>query len=159
MHWEEDLADLLRELSSAQDELLAVLAEKRRYLASSDLEGMTALQPRETSLLRQLEQCHERRGRLLAAASENGAPAASLRALAASLPVERRGDLENQVKLAASRSRVLQHQGLTNWVIVQRTLLHLSQMLEIIATGGRSQPTYGKGEPPNNSGALVDQAA
>jgi hypothetical protein len=41
-------------------------------------------------------------------------------------------------------------------VIAQRTLIHLSQLLEIIATGGRLQPTYGRAvaEP---CGALLNQ--
>jgi hypothetical protein len=57
---------------------------------------------------------------------------------------------------ARSRTRLLQHQSLTNWVIIQRTLLHLSQVIEIIATGGRMQPTYDKNPA---RGALVDQTA
>ena len=48
--------------------------------------------------------------------------------------------------------------SLAQWVAVQRTVLHLSQMLEIIATGGRSQPTYGMGVGSQRSGALMDQA-
>jgi hypothetical protein len=42
---------------------------------------------------------------------------------------------------------------------VQRTLLHLSQLIGIIATGGQSLPTYGKGADCRASGALVDRAA
>jgi hypothetical protein len=59
---------------------------------------------------------------------------------------------------ARRRARLLQHQSLTNWVLVQRTLLHLSHVVEIIATGGRMQPTYGKGAPVSAGGILVDQA-
>ena len=51
---------------------------------------------------------------------------------------------------AAERSRLLQHQSLTNWVLVQRSLLHLSQLIEIIATGGRPKPTYGNGSDRQN---------
>jgi hypothetical protein len=39
------------------------------------------------------------------------------------------------------------------------SLLHLSQMIEIIATGGRPKPTYEKGPGSNSGGALVDRAA
>ena len=52
----------------------------------------------------------------------------------------------------------LQHECLTNWVLVQRTLLHLSQLIEIIATGGRMKPTYGNGSDRQDQGALVDRA-
>jgi hypothetical protein len=55
--------------------------------------------------------------------------------------------------------RLLQHQSLTNWVLAQRAVLHVSQLLEIIATGGRLQPTYGDGDTLHNRGSLVDQEA
>ena len=82
-----------------------------------------------------------------------------VRALAAALPTPGRKELTRQVQDAATRARLLQHQSLTNWVLVQRTLLHLSHLLEIIATGGRMRTTYGKGEHAHASGALVDRAA
>jgi hypothetical protein len=55
--------------------------------------------------------------------------------------------------------RLLQHHSLANWVLAQRSLLHVAQMLEIIATGGRLQPTYGNGESSMSGGALVDHQA
>jgi hypothetical protein len=70
-----------------------------------------------------------------------------------------RDKLGKQIKESASRMRLLQHESLANWVLAQRTLLHISQMLEIIATGGRLLPTYGPGEPTLTGGALVDQEA
>jgi hypothetical protein len=53
---------------------------------------------------------------------------------------------------------MLQHQSLANWVLVQRTLLHLSQLIEIVATGGEKPPTYQRSGPVAASGALVDRA-
>ena len=55
--------------------------------------------------------------------------------------------------------RLLQNQSITNWVLAQRSLLHVSQLLEIIATGGRLQPTYGEGETVHSVGSLVNQEA
>ena len=57
--------------------------------------------------------------------------------------------MQASIREAANRSQFLQHQSLTNWVVVQRSLLHLSQLIEIIATGGRPKPTYGKGSGSN----------
>jgi hypothetical protein len=42
--------------------------------------------------------------------------------------------------------------------LVQKALIHLSQLLEIIATGGAFQPTYHKGGPVPAGGALMDRA-
>ena len=74
--------------------------------------------------------------------------------------VKRDGSLlAQEIDDSSTRMRLLQHQSLTNWVLAQRSILHLSQLLEIIATGGRLQPTYGRDESSASSGALVDREA
>ena len=157
--WEIQIAQLLAELSSVQDELLSMLREKRDRMVANDLEALAAVQVREEELSDRLKSCHAHRQELLAEARMHGLPADSIKELAAS--IERGGDpaLRAQLDRAGAQVRVLQHESLTNWVLAQRTLLHLSQMLEIIATGGRLQPTYGKSETAHSSGSLVDRAA
>lgn len=157
--WEHELTELLNGLSSAQTEMLEVLGEKRKHLVTNNIAGLAALQPREQDLLDRLQACHDRRRELLELAAGEGLPNESVRELASSLPQDRDGELETRIKDAASRARLVQHHSLTNWVLVQRTLIHLSQMLEIIATGGRLKPTYGKDGRTDTGGALVDQAA
>ena len=153
--WESELAKLLNDLLAVQDELLGILTRKREMLLASDTDGLAAIGAEEERLIGSLQECEE----LLARASQEGLPSASIRALTRSLPQAPRDQLHRQAQLARSRARLLKHHSLTNWVVVQRTLIYLSQMLEIIATGGRLQPTYGEGEPVHTSGALVDRAA
>jgi hypothetical protein len=158
--WETELANLLAELSATQDELLKFLVEKRGRLAAGDITGLAALQGRENALGARLQQCHERRNELLTAASAEGLPSENLRTLtSAALPKSQRQQLDAGMRQAAAQARLLQHHSLTNWVLTQRTLLYLSQLLEIIGTGGRENPTYGKSEARGARGALVDQAA
>jgi hypothetical protein len=156
---ESDLASLLTDLLAGQDQLLEILSHKRQLLGAADVEGLAAIAPEEQRLVGVLQDCLERRERLLSRAADDGLPSISVRALTEALPGEQRGKLGRQVDLAGSRTRLLQHQSLVNWVIVQRSLLYLSQLLEIIATGGRLQPTYGEGGRACASGALVDRAA
>jgi FlgN protein len=156
--WEAEIASLLNDLSAVQSEMLAFLGEKQRLLAAVDLSGMAALDEREPAMIERLQACHRRRGELLAQAAEAGRSAESLRALSGSLAGGETRHLKQQFRDSAQRARLLQHQSLTNWVIVQRTMLHLSQILEIIASGGRPEPTYGM-DAAKSSGALVDQAA
>lgn len=158
-NWETDLADLLRELSGTQSELLAVIAQRRQNMAAPDVDGISQLEDRERQLGNRLQACHERRGELLRKASEQGLPSESIKKLAAALPPPSRDKLVRQVQESSARSRLLQHQSLTNWVLAQRTLLHLSQLLEIVASGGRLKPTYGRGDPIHARGALVDREA
>ena len=107
------------------------------------------MQGREAELVGRLQACHERRLALLAPRPAKGLPSANLTSLAAALPSEQRQHLTPQLREASARIRLLQHHSLTNWVLVQRTLLHLAQLLEIIATGGRLKPTYGKNDCAN----------
>jgi len=157
--WESELAKLLGDLLAVQGDLLAMLVRKRELLAASDSAGLAALAPEEERLIAGLQQCVDRRKQLLVRAGQEGLPAVSIRALAKALPPAQRSRLDERIRLASSRARLLRHHSLTNWVVVQRTLLHLSQMLEIIATGGRLTPTYGGRETVHASGALVDHAA
>ena len=155
---EAEVASLLTDLSAAQDELIDVLTLKRDRMASGDVEGMQSLASREDRLASRLQECHERRAALLDRAGNAGRPNASIRQLAASMPAQSRENLNKQVSSTASRLRMLQHHSLTNWVLAQRSVLHLSQLLEIVATGGKIRPTYDKGESAHSRGALVDRA-
>jgi len=158
--WDSALADLLHELSRVQDELLDVLGRKQQLMAQGDVTGMQQLQPREEALCEALQQCQERRVTLLRQAAKHGMPADNLKNLATAVSSVKPGDLGKQVGHAESRMRLLQHQSLANWVLAQKALLHVAQMLEILATGGRLQPTYGNNDYANSTGGiLVDQEA
>jgi hypothetical protein len=157
--WESDLAELLTELSAAQDQTLEILAKKRELLVAGDDEGLAALAKEEEKVIQDLQQCLSRREELLQRASDEGLPGDSIQSLAKALPSDGESGISKRVGQATLRTRLLRHHSLTNWVLVQRTLLHLSQMLEIIATRGRLQPTYGKEEATHLCGALVDRAA
>lgn len=154
---ERELASLLQDLSQVQDELLDVLSRKRQMMADGDQRGMSELQSTEQQLCDQLEHCHARRAELLRTAAEQGLESESLGGLASMLKSPERGGLRKEVKRVSARMRLLQHHSLANWVLAQKALLHLSQMLEIIATGGRLQPTYGKRGGLDARGSLVDQ--
>lgn len=156
--WEEPLTQLLSDLSETQSELLEVLGRKRDLLVSNDRAGLAAIQPEEQRLAERLAECQQRRQGMLSCAGERGLPQDDLRSLADAMPDATRKSLKPKIQEARSRARLLQHQSLTNWVLVQRTLLHLSQMIEIVATGGEKPPTYQKNGPSASGGVLMDQA-
>ena len=156
---EADIASLLNDLLTGQGELMAVLNRKRNLLGAMDHEGLAALGGEEERLLGVLQDCLDRRQTLLARAANEGLPSGSIQALTNALPSTHRVPLARQVTAAGSRARLLQTQNLTNWIVIQRTLIHLSQLLEIIATGGQIQPTYGRAESSRAHGALINQEA
>ena len=157
--WDPELAEFLRDLSAVQAESLEILTKKRELLVVADTEGLSELGLREKALIERLGGCLDHRQRLLDRASDEGLPSDSIRSLAAALPDGQQGHLVDQVEQSSRRARLLGHHSLTNWVLVQRTLIHLSQVLEIIATGGQPKPTYEKGKSVDATGALVDRVA
>ncbi len=157
--WESELALFLTDLSAVQSESLAVLTSKRNALAAWNMEELANIGKQEDALIQSLQRCLQRREELLEKAEQEGLPADSIRSLTAALPSDQQGQLAGQLEVTGGRARLLQHNSLVNWVVVQRTLIHLSQLLEIIATGGRLHPTYSKEESATQSGGLVDKVA
>jgi hypothetical protein len=157
--YETEIGALLAELADVQSALLSVLGDKRKLLVARNVEALTAIGSREQELAVRLQACHDRRQQLLEQADGDGLPADSIQSLSDRLPESSRKNVQASIREAANRSQLLRHQSLTNWVVVQRSLLHLSQMIEIIATGGRPKPTYDKGSGSHSGGSLVDRAA
>lgn len=159
MPWETETAHYLQELSDVQQELLKVLHEKRRQMVANDLESMTATQAQEQTLVQRLEGLSEARATLLAQARLSGLPHDSLHSLAAAVDSRGGGNLGEQAKMAKETLRHIQNETLTNFVLAQQTVLHLSQLLQIIATGGKLKPTYEDENASAQGGTLVDQDA
>jgi len=137
-----EIGGLLDDLLAVQDDLLRLLADKRQMLAAADVAGLASIGPAQQQLVDRLQDCLRRREQLLALAGQQGMPSESIRALAEALPKPQRARIDKHLRLAEARQRLLRHQSLVNWVLVQRHLIYLSQLLEIIATGGRLKPTY-----------------
>ncbi len=157
--FESEITALLDDLAAVQTDLLTVLDEKRRALAEADTVTLADLQPREERLAERLAACQARRTELLSAADREGLPSDNVAKLVNKTAPGRNSKLGNRVKETAARMRLLQHNALANWVLAQRSLLHVSQLLEIIATGGRIQPTYGERESVHACGSLVNHEA
>lgn len=157
--WEQSLAQFLSDLSAIQVQLLEVFARKRQFLVDADIRQIESIQQREKELVERLAECHDRRAVLLKQAAQQGLHADSLRTLNTSLKGPKSKTLNQQINEATSRCRMLQSHSLTNWILAMRTERHFSQILEIIATGGRLTPTYAAGDSSSVGGALVDRAA
>ena len=158
MNWESEIASLLGQLSGTQQKLLKLLESKRELLINRDHVGLRELATQEQQLCEELQACHQRRKELLEKAEQAGLPSDSMESLAGSLPGEAGKSLGKTFTESKQQSHLLRHQSISQWVVVQRTLLHLSQLLEIVATGGQGQSTYGREGKSASSGRLMDQA-
>jgi hypothetical protein len=155
--WDDAFAALLEQLSTAQQRLLDLLGRKRQLIVAGDYRGLAAVQEEEQALGAELMACQQLRQELLQRAQQEGLPSDALTALNRALPGGPAARRRTALDEAQRRSQLIRHECLAQWVAVQRSLLHLSQMLEIIATGGRPRPTYGDASRREPSGALLDQ--
>ncbi len=163
--WDEELGEFLSELTRVQADCLALLGRKQQLLAALDLEGLAALEPTERQLVDRLQSCQTRRNELLAKARSLGLAGESLTKVTRELPggLLRESDRKSrllQMESAARQWQFLRHRALSQWLLTQRLVLHLSQLLEIIATSGQIQPTYKKDHsrvPDTAGGALVNE--
>jgi len=154
---EQEVMEYLHTLSSVQEELLELLVAKREAISAGDIEQLNELGDRELSVQRKMADLQVHREQILAIASEAGTVCESLEDLVTSGDRAESSSLVEDVREAKQRMRSLQHETLTNWVVEQTSLLHVSRMLEIIARGGRLQPTYSKSGNALNCGTLVDR--
>lgn len=163
--WEQDLTQLLDELLQTQQAMLELLDRKRSAMVRRDLNQIRELQPQEEQLCQRLQACQDRRNELLAAARLAQLPGGNLEQLSRGVPLQQADQVQTKLSSASSRAMLLKHQSFTNWIIAQRNLLHISQLLENITTGGRPLPTYGMTRAGSVSGRgssggfVVDQQA
>ncbi len=157
--WESELTELLDELLETQEEMLSLLGQKRQAMTKRDLPKLESLHPQEEALCRRLMNYQQRRSDVLAVAKQAKLPDTDLTQLSKTVLIDKKAPVHSKVKEATERSIRLKHQSLTNWIIAQRNLLHVSQLLEIIATGGNQVPTYGGREESAPNGFVLDQEA
>jgi len=156
---EQQTAEFLRQVSDVQAELLQVLNQKRELMIANDLEGMQQAQDSEQVLLARLQDLQDSRQELLMNAGERGLPNNSVKSLARALEDPNDRSMTRQASEAGNAMRHIQNETLTNFVLAQQTVLHLSQLLQIIATGGKIKPTYEADNASNQGGTLVDHDA
>ena len=159
LHWESEIANFLLELSVVQEDTLSMLVRKGEMLSKGDAPGLERMAKEERDAMTRLQSCLDRREKLLQIARAEGLPDDSIESLSIRIDKEiPEKPLTDKCRDTKHKAKLLQHQSLTNWVLTQRTLIHLSQMLEIIATKGRPTATYNNKRVRNKAsgGALVD---
>jgi hypothetical protein len=67
--------------------------------------------------------------------------------------------IKSRIMQSQSRTARLQHESWVHWIISHRCYNHFTQLLDLIAHGGRPAPTYGDKVSAATGGALLDAAA
>lgn len=157
------VADYLDEYLDVQQSLLDVMTAKLDVLAKRSLEETRALDAREAELVERLKACVERRQGLLADPELNATGQSTLKRIVRSVAdADDAGEdlhLSRRFDAAEKNNRDLRMRSVSAWVLAQRSVVHWSQMLEIVAAQGQNVPTYKRDRKLRSRGALIDQEA
>lgn len=159
MQLSEEIARFVNVFAEAQQALLTLLVEKRHVLVTADGVRLAELNAAEQKLTGRLEALIVWRSRLLKASAGQGCVGESLSdvliELDDPLSIELRARLPQLQRLSAA----LRQETWIQWVISQRCERHYGEMVEVIARGGQSAPTYEERPAGQSTGGAVLDAA
>ena len=152
-----ELQDFLNQLIDAQTQMLAVLHKKQTILVKPEKEAVAQISAEEEKTLETMQNVLHRREELLTTARLQNIRGDSVEQLCEhffprNLEVQRMlGDIKH-------RSHQIRLLAYTNWTLSRKSLIHVSQILELLETGGRGKATYQPQTSSTRSG-LVDRVA
>ena len=154
-----DIPNFLNELIEAQNQYLAVLHKQQKVLIRPTREEIASISGEEEKAREQLQKMLARKEELLTAARLQNIQSDSIEQLCEhffphNVSVQK---LLNEVR---SRSQQMQLLAYTNWTINRKSLIHVSQILELLETRGQGKTTYSQRSKTDTSGGLqVDRVA
>src|SRR4029079_9563395 len=99
-----------------------------------------------------------RRNRLLERGRQQGLAFDTVSALAAAIAGDERAAFERRFTQAQKGIAQLRHESWVHWIISHRCYNHYSELVDLIAQGGQTAPTYDKrlASTAAASGAVLD---
>lgn len=159
MQLSEEIAHFVNVFAETQQALLTLLVEKRQVLVAADGVRLADLNAAEQKLTARLEALIVWRGRLLKVGAGQGCVGQSLSDVLRELDDPLSVELRDRILPLQQLSAALRQETWIQWVISQRCERHYGEMIELIARGGHSAPTY-EDRPAGQStgGAVLDAA-
>ena len=154
-----DIQNFLTQLIEAQHQMLNVLKKQQAVLVKPAKEAMEAITSEEKEALSNMQAVLDRREEILTSARLQNIRGDSIGHLCSQFFPH---DVEMQKMINDIKHRAYQIQLLafTNWTINRKSLIHVSQILELLETRGQGKTTY---QPPANAGTArsnsVDRVA
>ncbi|MDR2756847.1 MAG: flagellar protein FlgN [Planctomycetaceae bacterium] len=159
---EHEIITFLNQLVTVQEKILDVLKKKQALLVKPDKESLAAITVEEERTLILLQQTLEHREKILESAQEQGYKVDSIRMVCEQI-FPNPSEWRLLVNAAQNRNKQIRYLALANWTVSQKSLIHLTQILEIIETRGQGKTTYTpqkvKETHSSSGGGFVDRVA
>ena len=154
-----DIQPFLTQLIAAQNQMLAVLHKKQSLLVRPEKEALKAIEAEEEAIIENMQKMLNRREEILTAARMQNIECNSIDQLCEHF-FPRNVEVQKLLIEAKSRAQQIQLLAYTNWTMSRKSLIHVSQILELLETRGQGKTTYNQQSSTNISGGLqVDRVA
>ena len=154
-----DLLDFLNQLIETQDQMLAVLSEKQKILVKPEKEALVRITTDEEHMVEKMQQMLNRREELLTAARLQNIVSDSIEQLCGRF-FPQNVDVQKMLDAVKHRAHQIHLLAYTNWTMSRKSMIHVSQILELLETRGQGKTTY---HPRPNTdtacGGFVDRVA
>ena len=154
-----DIQTFLNQLVESQSQMLTVLHKKQAILVKPEKDALALIAAEEEQVLVKMQAVLDRREELLTAARLRNIPSGSIEQVCSHVFPH---NFEVQKVLTEARHRTQQISLLayTNWTMSRKSLIHVSQILELLETRGRGKTTYqSQSKTDRSSGSFVDRVA
>ena len=154
-----DLQNFLTQLTEAQAQMLAVLHKKQAILVRPDKEAIAAIEAEEESTLERMQRVLTRREEILTAARLQNIQCDSIDHLCEHF-FPRNVEVQRFINEIKARTQQIQLLAYTNWTMTRKSLIHVSQILELLETRGQGKTTYSqRSKAETTGGGFVDRVA
>jgi len=154
-----DLLNFLNQLIETQNHMLAVLHKKQAVLVRPEKETMASVAAEEEDVLKKMQHILNRREELLTAARLQNISSDSIEQLCEHF-FPRNIEMQKMIDAVRHKTHQIRLLAYTNWTMSRKSMIHVSQILELLETRGQGKATY---HPPQSTaapgGGFVDRVA
>jgi hypothetical protein len=158
-----DIEDLLVAIEETQAALAGVYRDKRAAIRQANGPGLDQLTTIEETLVADLQVHLRRREQILQQARQMGLPADSLSSVVRTLDEPLRERLIAQIEETRRVADANRRESWILWIVCKQSLRFFSDVIELIANGGRRAPIYlarpGAVAELSTGGSLLDAQA
>ena len=150
-----DILDFLNQLIAAQIQMLTVLHKKQTVLVRPEKETLALISSEEEQTLGAMQNILKRREELLTTARLQNVQGDTIEQLCGHF-FPRNAEVQKLLDETRHRTHQIRLLAYTNWTMSRKSLIHVSQILELLETQGQGKTTY---HPKASRSSFVDRVA
>ena len=153
-----DILDFLAQLAEAQDQMLAVLHKKQAILVRPEKETISLISAEEGAAVEKMQRVLNRREELLTSARLQNIGGDSIEQLCEHF-FPRNLEVYKMLDAVKQRTHQIRLLAYTNWTMSRKSMIHVSQILELLQTQGQGKTTYQPRPTDRSGGGFVNRVA